>query len=228
MQKTCERSVINYYQEIFYNKILLKKPFVEYMIRRVCGRLNKQKVQHDRRAVADVTVYYLCVHMCDKEFMATMVPSYFPAVFPSFPWHRGPLNSILFADAFPMCSAFPGCSKLLTNSRGASERMAIRTITEDRSSDSQIRLYSGSFASPINSHHLPSDVSAIPTDNYLTVWLPSLTISDFLHGRMAINNHDSDNTDNVSETDTSCPRRMDIGVEGSFIGRLEILICPEG
>ncbi|EGI64108.1 hypothetical protein G5I_07457 [Acromyrmex echinatior] len=45
---------------------------------------------------------------------------------------------------------------------------------------------------------------------------------------MAINNYDSGNTDTVSETDTSCPRRMDIGVEGSFIGRLEILICPEG
>ncbi|KYN23404.1 hypothetical protein ALC57_04278 [Trachymyrmex cornetzi] len=44
---------------------------------------------------------------------------------------------------------------------------------------------------------------------------------------MAINNYDSGNTDTVSETDTSCPRRMDVGVEGSFIGRLEILIYPE-
>jgi len=26
--------------------------------------------------VADVTVYYLCPYMCNKEFMVTIVPSY--------------------------------------------------------------------------------------------------------------------------------------------------------
>ena len=86
LQKTSERSVINYYQEIFYNKILLKKPFAEYMIYCACGRLNKQKVQHDRRAVADVTIYYLCVHMCDKEFMATMVLSCRIPILPLTSW----------------------------------------------------------------------------------------------------------------------------------------------
>lgn len=66
-------------------------------IAHVRGRLNKQKVRYDRSAVANVTVYYLCLNMWDKEFMATMVPSYFPALSPSF------LSTAYYsAGAFPM------------------------------------------------------------------------------------------------------------------------------
>lgn len=54
-------SIINYYGKTFIIKFYLKKKtFAEYTMHRARGRLNKQKVRHDRRAVADVTVYYLC------------------------------------------------------------------------------------------------------------------------------------------------------------------------
>lgn len=80
---------------------------------------------------------------------------------------------------------------------------------DNQRSIARIRLYSGSFASPINSRRLRrrigvSDVSA----NYLAVWLPSLTTPDFLPSSCAVINHHDFTTSRrwygapVLETDT--------------------------
>lgn len=71
---------------------------------------------------ADVTIYYLCLHMCDKEFIATMVSSVLSyAVSPFYPRRRSSQQHIIRQRVSDV-PRFPGCSKLLTNSRGASER----------------------------------------------------------------------------------------------------------
>lgn len=116
----------------------------------------------------------LCLHMCDKEFIAMMVSSVLSyAMSPSCPRRRSSQQHIIWQRVSDI-PRFPDVPNFLpipaAHLNGGDPADA---ITEDRSSDSQIRLYPGSFASPINSHHLLA--------TYRRLRPPIILRSDFHH-----------------------------------------------
>lgn len=145
---------------------------------RACGRLNKQKVRHDRRAVADVTVYYLCPHMYDEVFIATMVLSYFPT--PVSFLRSWSSQQHIIRRRVPDVPAFPGRSPNLLPIPAAHLERRRSGRRDNRRSIAPTVKYSapGSFASLINSHHPPPPH---PVATYRRLRPPIISRSDCRH-----------------------------------------------